>query len=220
MSCGLHRWIFVRLFSSSVISLLSKLSSYYMHTDEMEDAPNKRNVLASLMDDAIVEFCRCLPACSLFCYKCVCHPWKNLISNPNNHKKLPQTMAGFFYDSENGNQNFTNVVRGVRPRSLEFLPFNIDNVALSDCCNGLILCWCLGADGYRYVVCNPMTQRFKIMPPSTHDVGHAIGEACLPFDLIASSHFHVIEYVDVDGLCVGVEIYSSETTTWIYKESE
>jgi hypothetical protein len=33
-----------------VISLLSKLS-----TNEMEEAPNKRNALASLMDDAIVE---------------------------------------------------------------------------------------------------------------------------------------------------------------------
>ena len=40
------------------------------------------------------------------------------------------------------------------------------------------------------------------------------------FDPIASSHFHVIEYVDVDGLCAGVEIYSSETTAWIYKESK
>ena len=30
----------------------------------------------------------------------------------------------------------------------------------------------------------------------------------------------MIEYVDVDGLCSGVEIYLSETTVWIYKESE
>jgi hypothetical protein len=71
--------------------------------------------------------------------------------------KLPQTVTDFFYDSENDNWNFTSLVRGVRPRSLEFLPFNIDNVALSDCCNNIILCWCLRADGYCYVVCNPMT---------------------------------------------------------------
>jgi hypothetical protein len=129
-------------------------------------------------------------------------------------------MAGFFYDSENGNQNFTSVIRGVHPRSLEFLPFNIDNVALSDCCNGLILCWCLEANGYRYVICNPMTQKFKILLPSTHDVGHAVGEARLAFDPTASSHFYVIEYVDVNAVCVGVEIYSSQTATWIYKESE
>jgi hypothetical protein len=85
-------------------------------------------------------------------------------------------------------------------------------VAVSDCCNGLILCWCLGDDGYRYVVCNPMTKKYEILPPSTHDVGHAVGEACLDFDLTVSSHFHVIEYVHgEDALCAGVEIYSSKT---------
>ena len=65
-----------------------------------------------------------------------------------------------------------------------------------------------------------MTQKFNILPPSTHDFGHSIGEARLGFDPTASSHFHVIEYVDVDGLCIGVEIYSSESIAWIYKESE
>jgi hypothetical protein len=65
-----------------------------------------------------------------------------------------------------------------------------------------------------------MTQKFKILPPSTHDVGHAIGEARLVFDPIDSSHFHVIEYVDVNAVCAGVEIYSSQTAAWIYKESE
>ena len=53
-------------------------------------------------------------------------------------------MAVFFYDSENGNRNFTSVVRGVRPRFLEFLLLNIDNVALSNCCNDLILASALG----------------------------------------------------------------------------
>ena len=55
-----------------------------------------------------------------------------------------------------------------------------------------------------------MTQKFNILPPSTHDVGHSVGEARLGFNSTASSYFHVIEYVDVDGLCAGMEIYSSE----------
>ena len=46
-----------------------------------------------------------------------------------------------------------------------------------------------------------MTQKFKILPPSTHDVSHAVGEARLVFNLTASSHFHVIEYVDVNDVC-------------------
>ena len=49
-----------------------------------------------------------------------------------------------------------------------------------------------------------MTQKFKILPPSTHDVGHAVGEVRLVFDPTASLHFHVIEYVDVNAVCVGV----------------
>ena len=55
-----------------------------------------------------------------------------------------------------------------------------------------------------------MTQKFNILLPCTHDVGHSVSEAHLGFDPTASSHFHVIEYVDVDGLCTGVVIYSSE----------
>ena len=55
-----------------------------------------------------------------------------------------------------------------------------------------------------------MTQKFNILPPSTHDVGHSIGKAHLRYDPTDSSHFHVIEYVDVDDLCAGVEIYLSE----------
>jgi hypothetical protein len=35
-----------------------------------------------------------------------------------------------------------------------------------------------------------------------------------------SSHFHVIEFVEVEGACIGVEIYSSKTAAWIFKESE
>ena len=65
-----------------------------------------------------------------------------------------------------------------------------------------------------------MTQKFNILSPSTHDVGHFVGEARLGFYSTVSSHFHVIEYVDVNGLCAGVEIYSSKTAAWIYKESE
>ena len=30
----------------------------------------------------------------------------------------------------------------------------------------------------------------------------------------------MIEYVDVNAMCIGVEIYSSQTVAWIYKESE
>jgi hypothetical protein len=67
-----------------------------MHTDETEEVPNKRNALASLMDDVFVKILHRLPARSLFYCKYVCRSWKNLISD--NHKLMPQTVVGFFYD--------------------------------------------------------------------------------------------------------------------------
>ena len=75
------------------------------------------------------------------------------------------------------------------------------------------------ADGsYCYVVCNLATKEFKELPPSIH----SIDEARLGFDPTTSSRFHVIEYIEKeqDDECNGVDIYSSKTTAWIYKESK
>jgi hypothetical protein len=79
---------------------------------------------------------------------------ERLISN--NHKVLPQTVVGFFYDDEKGERNFTSVA-GERP-DFSFLPFPIDKVAILDCCNGLVLCLCIEDTGSCYVVCNPATK--------------------------------------------------------------
>jgi hypothetical protein len=69
--------------------------------------PNKRNALASLMDDVFVEILYRLLARSLFYYKCVCHSWKCLISD--NHKLMTQTVASFFYDGIYDQRNFTSI---------------------------------------------------------------------------------------------------------------
>ena len=52
--------------------LITDQALILLHTDKMEEAPNKRNALASLIDDAIVEILYYLPAYSLFYCKCVC----------------------------------------------------------------------------------------------------------------------------------------------------
>ena len=62
-------WI---IFLLSDLIIEQALILLYAH-DEMEEALNKRNTLASLMDDVFVEMLCRLPACSLFYYKCVCH---------------------------------------------------------------------------------------------------------------------------------------------------
>ena len=53
--------------------LITEQALILLHAhDEMEEAPNKRNALASLMDDVFVEIlCRLLD-CSLVYCKCVC----------------------------------------------------------------------------------------------------------------------------------------------------
>ncbi|XP_066373414.1 F-box protein At5g07610-like [Miscanthus floridulus] len=176
----------------------------------MEEAPNNRNALASLVEDVVLEILHHLPARSLLCYKCVCHSWNHLISN--NRKVLPQTMVGFFYDGEKGERNFTSVT--VECPDLSFLPFPIDKVVVLDCCNSLILCLYVEAAGSYYVVCNLATKNLWVLPPSIH----AVGQAQLGFDPTTSSHFHMTEFVEEkDVECLGVEIYSSQTTAWIYQ---
>ena len=61
-----------------------------------------------------------------------------------------------------------------------------------------------------------MTEKWLVLSCSIHYVG----QARLGFELTMSSHFYVIEFVEVEGACIGVEIYSSKTAAWIFKESE
>ena len=115
-------------------------------------------------------------------------------------------MADFFYDGKKDERNFTSVT-GECP-NLSFLPFPIDKVAVLDCCNGLILCLYVEAAGSCYVVYNLATKNLRVLLSSIH----AVGQARLGFDPTASSHFHVIEFVEEeDAECLGVEIYSSQT---------
>ena len=59
-------WI-IFLFSD----LITEEALIVLHIDEMDEAPNKRNALASLTKDVVFEILRRLPVRSLFCYKCV-----------------------------------------------------------------------------------------------------------------------------------------------------
>nr|CAB3495490.1 unnamed protein product [Digitaria exilis] len=193
-------------------------------------ASAKRKPAARLTDELLVEILRRLPVRSVCRFKCVSRSWRNLISNPAHRKKLPQTLAGFFYRSWNWERfprsarHFTNITGKGRPfivPSFSFLPVPSDNVTLLDSCNGLLLCRCFGAGDasppFHYVVCNPATKKWVMLPDGS-------GEdrtACLGFDPAVSSHFHVVEYVLDEEECVtGVEIYSSKTAAWSFKDSE
>ncbi|KAM0899989.1 hypothetical protein ACQ4PT_020937 [Festuca glaucescens] len=94
-------------------------------------------------------------------------------------------------------------------------------MSLLDCCNGLLLCRWHGASaehGFHYVVFNPATKKWCALPDSSQ-----AGKMCtarLGFDAAVSSHFHVFEFAldngrDGDSF---VEVYSSKTGRWFYKE--
>ncbi|EMS50187.1 hypothetical protein TRIUR3_04868 [Triticum urartu] len=53
--------------------------------------------LPLLTDDLILEILSRLPVRSVHRFKCVSVSWRDLITDPANRKKLPQTLAGFFY---------------------------------------------------------------------------------------------------------------------------
>ena len=83
---------------------------------------------------------------------------------------------------------------------------------ISDWSRGLILFW---YSWFLYVVCNPVTKKWLLLSGSNH----SCSSACFRFDPTVS-HFHVFEYGINDDNSLGVNIYSSKTRAWIFKESE
>ncbi|KAL6909926.1 hypothetical protein ACP4OV_001585 [Aristida adscensionis] len=201
----------------------------------MDGRADRPNPAASLSDELIVEILSRLPIRSLCRFKCVSRSWHRLISDRGNRRKLPHTLAGFFYRSYDRERSpplalhFTNVSgRGppfVSP-SFSFLPVPSADVRLLDCCSGLLLCRCFqpgprdrdGNRPFRYAVCNPATEKWVMLLPG----GNRDNTTRLCFNPAVSSHFTVIEYVRADDYLVryviGLEIYSSRTGTWSSKE--
>ncbi|WVZ57394.1 hypothetical protein U9M48_007784 [Paspalum notatum var. saurae] len=203
----------------------------------MEAPPSKRNPVASFTDEILAEILRRLPIRSVCQFKCVSRSWRDLISYSVHREKLPQTLVGVFYHSFNSDRcpmtahHFTNVsgigLPWIDP-SFSFLGVPNNRVSLLDSCNGLLLCyWHVYHKGHegdiissslQYAVCNPATHKWVMLPDLHHGWE---GEVRLGFDPIVSSHFHVISYVlDEGGYVTGVEIYSSKTAAWTFKESE
>uniref|UniRef100_A0A0D3G3T2 F-box domain-containing protein n=1 Tax=Oryza barthii TaxID=65489 RepID=A0A0D3G3T2_9ORYZ len=188
-----------------------------------EGSSTTRNPAAELTDDLIVDILSRLPA----------KRWRGLISDPDHRKKLPQTLAGFFYSSENESsfpdeaRHFVNVTGRGRPLvhpSLPFLP-RFERIRMVDSCGGLLLCRCYeSSNAFRYVVCNPAMEEWVALPESGYGDDKEEVELCtrLGFDPAVSSHFHVFEFVSADDCSdvAGVKIYSSETGEWNYSESE
>ncbi|CAL5012823.1 unnamed protein product [Urochloa decumbens] len=206
-----------------------------------------QDAVSELTDDVLADILSRLPIKSLCHCKLVCRRWRNLISHPEHRKKLPQTLAGFFYGSYDRNgfpewaRHFINVSGAGHPLiepSLSFLPV-YERIDMVDSCNGLLLC-----RGWKsthpvtmdYVVCNPATEKWVVVPESGFSSKvkyYEVRIARLGFDPAISPHFHVFEFIpdDVwymddekmngnsfDGRIEVVAVYSSKAGIWSFNE--
>ncbi|KAF7105777.1 hypothetical protein CFC21_106553 [Triticum aestivum] len=129
-------------------------------------------------DIIILEILSRLPARSVNRFKCVSVPWRYLITDPANRKKLPQALAGFLYMSFHSvhHHHFASVSGGAAPFDpcLPYLqPNKYKDMEQVDACNGLLLyrgCtknlspWDRTEDDCRFVVCNPATGSWVELP--------------------------------------------------------
>ncbi|EMS58112.1 hypothetical protein TRIUR3_20105 [Triticum urartu] len=139
-----------------------------------DDDPKATAEAASLFtDDTILEILSRLPARSAHRH-CIFVPWRKLIADPANRKKLPQTLAGFLYftTDDSGHHHHFASVSGGAPLFNPCLPYlqpdKYKDMTQVDTCNGLLLyrgsnnklVTCNWAkDDFRFVVCNPVTGR-------------------------------------------------------------
>ncbi|TVU50143.1 hypothetical protein EJB05_01500, partial [Eragrostis curvula] len=199
------------------------------------------NPMDQLTDDLLVEILSRVPYRSVRRFTCVSKRWRDLIAHPDHRRKLPQTLAGFFYHFYDSSPSCFVNVSGTGPplvdASLAFLPDRErKGLNLSDSCNGLLLCHrfriATDLDEFDYLVINPATGNWVTVPVPRRRSDTV--RARLGFDPAISSHFHVFEFqldwdwdsdgedghIDGDGHVLGVKIYSSETGLWSYKQSD
>ncbi|XP_047076859.1 F-box protein At5g07610-like [Lolium rigidum] len=201
-----------------------------------ENIRNMRRRLspASLLtDDLVLHILSRVPYISLCRFKCVSKSWLALCSDPEIRKKSPQTLSGFFYRSITTwsrhcefLSQFTNVSGRGQPMvdpSLSFMP-SYYKILLIDSSNGLLLCRCATSfpkPEYFYVVCNPATENWIRLPEAEKMARSPIVR--LAFDPAASSHFRVFLLVShrpgLNTDVAGVEVYSSKTGAWTYRQS-
>uniref|UniRef100_A0ACD5TWW0 Uncharacterized protein n=1 Tax=Avena sativa TaxID=4498 RepID=A0ACD5TWW0_AVESA len=189
----------------------------------------------SIPEGPLVEILSRVPYRSLCRFKCVSKPWLALCSDPDIRKSCPQTLSGFFYD-DRGRFRFRNLSGKGPPLVDASLPFWLgiyDCFTVEQCCGSLLLCRCLESrhkeDEFDYVVCNPMTGQWTVLPPviwvhqEEGDIVcfEPIMDIFLGFDAAAPSRFVVfVPMTNISCEFTEMAIYSSETGRWTPVQSE
>ncbi|KAM0823319.1 hypothetical protein ACQ4PT_070944 [Festuca glaucescens] len=211
--------------------------------------------MSRVTHDLLAEILSRVPYKSLCICKCVCPAWRDIIADPVHRKRFAQSLVGFFYQHRAVDESTAgsadpcggfSVARGVscvdlsafpwasvprtRPRLL--LPPDTDSMdfSLEDSCDGLFLTRIPTGTHEartRYVVSNPATGEYALLPHSGYD-----GEYCsayLCFDSGASTQeFHVLEFSIewprhswvATSFVSAAQIYSSKTNAWVSTESK
>lgn len=88
--------------------------------------------------------------------------------------------------------------------SLPFLRSSCKRIQIIDSSNGLLLCGYAKKYEYEYLVCNPATEKWIVLPDT--DAKHGMHTARLCFDPAVSSHFRV--FLLVEDICevTGVQL--------------
>uniref|UniRef100_A0ACD5ZNP0 Uncharacterized protein n=1 Tax=Avena sativa TaxID=4498 RepID=A0ACD5ZNP0_AVESA len=209
-----------------------KIPSSQQQMHEHGDEQQQQQPAASLPEDALVEILSRVPYRSLRRFKCVSKPWLALCSATDIRRRSPQTLSGFFHFGIDGLKFHNLSGRGppmVDP-SLPFLRESYKRVTVEQCCTSLLLCQCGkscsdGSGEYDYVVCNPATERWVVLPPVVLPDGepHNLDPSniFLGFDTAAPSRFVV--FVPMSGYCnefaAAVAIYSSDSGRWTFVQS-
>uniref|UniRef100_A0ACD5TDM5 Uncharacterized protein n=2 Tax=Avena sativa TaxID=4498 RepID=A0ACD5TDM5_AVESA len=184
---------------------------------------------ANLPDDLVVEILSRVPFKSFCRFKCVCKAWLAFSSDPHYRQKLPK-IPSFLHQGQSGTSAIQLVSLSPNKNidgALTFVP-QYEQLHLVDCCNGLVLCLYKSsrssADTCSFIVCNPATREWRILPvPESHSHSNETGHcgcfftAFLAFDPSWSEQFYVFNIRRHHWLngTSKLEVFSSDLSTWL-----
>ncbi|XBJ07014.1 hypothetical protein VPH35_012592 [Triticum aestivum] len=196
---------------------------------------HEQKPVADLPDDVLIVILSRVRYRSLCRFKCVSKQWLALCSELDVlHRRSPRTLSGLYYfaDDRDG-LSFHDLTTGGPPvvdPDLSFLRGSYQRITAEECCGSLLLCACWKPysqqDEYDYVVCNPATEKWTVLPPMEFPDeadGHRLirAELYLALDAVNPSSFVVVETVtNYIHQIRELAVYSSETGRWTSMKSE